>query len=147
MLCDVTAVKVISMFGYFKASEDGILRHHYHQRVFFFFFFFNIFHKVCFNPVTNGSCSVNIVWSLFGIRAKIAAFQITQVISMRVLERGLLTLDQLYYHFFYSICKVQWNKEKLQTVHYNIRALPKIKTSYQSWRNLTIRSCFWSSIP
>ena len=114
---------------------------------FFFFFFFNIFHKVCFNPVTNGSCSVNIVWSLFGIRAKIAAFQITQVISMRVLERGLLTLDQLYYHFFYSICKVQWNKEKLQTVHYNIRALPKIKTSYQSWRNLTIRSCFWSSIP
>ena len=39
MLCDVTAVKVISMFGYFKASEDGILRHHYHQRVFFFFFF------------------------------------------------------------------------------------------------------------
>lgn len=33
--CDVTAVKVISMFGYFKASEEGILRHHYHERVFF----------------------------------------------------------------------------------------------------------------
>lgn len=94
------------MFGYFKASEDGILRHHYYQRV--FFFFLNIFHKVCFNPVTNGSCSVNIVRTLFGIRAKIAAFQITQAINMRVLERGLLTLDHLYYQFFIPcICKVQ----------------------------------------
>ena len=52
------------------AFEDTIIN----KGFFFFFFFLNIFHKVCFNPVTNGSCSVNIVQTLFGIRAKIAAF-------------------------------------------------------------------------
>ena len=90
------------MFGYFKASEDGILRHHYHQRV--FFFFLNIFHKVCFNPVTNGSCSVNIVRTLFGIRAKIAAFQITQAINMRVRFRTWsLDIRSFVLSIFYSM--------------------------------------------
>lgn len=96
------------MFGYFKASEDGILRHHYHQR----FFFFLIYSIRFVLTRLQMEVALSILFDLYlaGIRAKIAAFQITLAISMRVLERGLLTLDHLYYHFF--IPSARFNETK-----------------------------------
>lgn len=90
----------------FKTSEDSISRHHYHQSFFFGFLYikkiYSIFHKVCFNPFTNVTCFVNIVWTLFDIRVKIAAFQIKQPLTCGVLER-LLSFDHLYYPFLFHL--------------------------------------------
>ena len=56
---------------------------------------------------------------------------------MRVLERGLLTLDQLYITFLFHL-QGSMKQRKTAKVHDNIRALPKIKTNCQSWKKPTI---------
>lgn len=50
---------------------------------------------------------------------------------MRVLERGLLTLDQLYITFLFHL-QGSMKQRKTAKVHDNIRVLPKIKTNCQS---------------